>query len=162
VTIFDYLVLLVLACSVLISLLRGLVRELLSLASWIIAFIVANAYGEALAPMLPDVMPGESTKLIVAFIALFIGTRLLMALLTRAVEELVKASGLSLLDRALGAVFGLARGVVIVLVVVLLCATTQIPQQSFWKDALLSPLAEQAVALVKPHLPGQFMQHVHF
>ena len=54
-TIFDYLVLLVLGCSVVISMLRGLVRELLSLASWVIAFVVANAYGEALTPMLPDV-----------------------------------------------------------------------------------------------------------
>ncbi|MBB3211264.1 membrane protein required for colicin V production [Herbaspirillum sp. Sphag1AN] len=161
-TIFDYLVLLVLGCSIVISMLRGLVRELLSLASWIIAFVVANAYGEALTPMLPDVFPGESTRLIVAFIALFIGTRLLMALLTRAVEELVKASGLSLIDRALGAVFGLARGVVIVLVVVLLCGTTEIPQQPFWKNALFSPWAEQAIAVVEPHLPGQITQHVHF
>ena len=85
-----------------------------------------------------------------------------MGLLTRAVEELVKASGLTLIDRALGAVFGLARGVVIVLVVVLLCGTTEIPQQPFWKNAVFSPWAEQAIAVVEPHLPGQITQHVHF
>ena len=145
-----------------ISMLRGLVKEVLSLASWVIAFMAANAYGEALAPMLPDVIPGESTKLIVAFASLFIGARLLMGLLTGALTELVKASGMSLLDRALGAVFGMARGVVIVLALVLLCATTEIVQQPFWKNALLSPLAEQAVVLVMPYLPGQFAQHVHF
>ena len=161
-TIFDYLVLFVLICSVLISMLRGLVKEVLSLASWIIAFVVANAYGEALATMLPDVIPGESTKLIVAYIALFIGTRLLMALLSRAVQELVKASGLSLVNRGLGALFGLARGIVIVLVVVLLCGTTTIPQQPFWQDALLSPPAVRAAETVKPYLPDQFAQHVHF
>ena len=161
-TIFDYLVLLVLVCSVVISMLRGLVKELLSLAGWVIAFIVANAYGEALTPMLPDVFPGASTKLIVAFIALFIGTRLLMGLLSRALQELVKAGGLSLIDRALGALFGLVRGLLIVLAVVMLCATTSIPQQPFWKDALFSPWAEQAVVQIAPYLPGQLMQHVHF
>lgn len=161
-TIFDYLVLFVLVCSVLISMLRGLVKEVLSLASWIIALIVANAYGEALAAMLPDVIPGESTKLIVAFIVLVIGTRLLMGLLSRAITELVKATGLSLLDRTLGAVFGLARALVIVLTVVLLCGTTSIPQQAFWQDALLSPPAVRAAETVKPYLPGQFAQHVHF
>jgi membrane protein required for colicin V production len=162
VTIFDYLVFFVLICSVIISMLRGLVKEVLSLASWVIAFVVANAYGEALAAMLPDGIPGESTKLIVGFIALFIGTRLLMALLSRAVQEMVKASGLSLIDRSLGAVFGLARGVMIVLAVVLLCGTTSIPQQPFWKDALLSPQAVSAAETVKLYLPGQFAQHVHF
>lgn len=161
-TIFDYLVLLVLVCSVILSVLRGLVREVLSLASWVIAFVVANAYGEALATMLPEVIPGESTRLIVAFIALFIGTRLLMALVAKTVAELVKASGLSLIDRSLGAVFGLARGAVIVLAVVLLCGTTSIPEQAFWKEARLSPLAETAAQTVKPYLPGQFAQHVHF
>ena len=58
-TIFDYLILLVLVCSVVISTLRGLVKEVLSLASWIIALVVANAYGEALAKMLPDAIPGD-------------------------------------------------------------------------------------------------------
>jgi len=162
VTIFDYLVLLVLACSVVISMLRGLVREVLSLASWIIALVVANAYGEALAQMLPEVIPGESTRLIVGFIVLFIGTRLLMGLVTRAMSEVVKASGLSLIDRSLGAVFGLARGAVIVLAVVLLCGTTSIPQQPFWKEARFSSLAETAADTAKPYLPGQFAQHVHF
>ena len=161
-TIFDYLVLFILICSVVISTLRGLVREVLSLASWIIALVVANAYGEVLAKMLPEAIPGESTRLIVAFIALFIGTRLLMALLSRAVEELVKASGLSLVDRGLGGLFGLARGMVIVLALVLLCGMTSVPQQPFWKEALLSPLAVTAAETVQPYLPGQFAQHVHF
>lgn len=161
-TIFDYLVLLVLTCSVIISVLRGLVKEVLSLAGWVIAFVVANAYGEALASMLPDAIPGDSTRLIVGFIALFIGTRLLVALVGKAVEELVKASGLSLIDRTLGAIFGIARGAVIVLAVVLLCGTTSIPEQPFWKEARLSPLAEHAAQAVKPYLPGQFAQHVRF
>jgi membrane protein required for colicin V production len=78
VTIFDYLVLFILISSVLISTLRGLVKEILSLVGWVAAFVVANAFGAKLAPMLPSVIPGETVKLIVAFIALFLGVRVLM------------------------------------------------------------------------------------
>jgi len=162
VTIFDYLVLFVLICSVLISTLRGLVKEILSLASWVVALFVANAYGENLAELLPDVIPGNVTRLIVAFLALFIGVRLLMMLLSMALDGLIKASGLSIADRGLGGLFGLARGLVIVLAVVLVCGTTAIPQQPFWRKAIFSPLAETAANTALPFLPGAFAQHVKF
>jgi membrane protein required for colicin V production len=162
VTIFDYLVLLVLICSIVISTLRGLIKEILSLLSWIVSFFVANAYGEQLAKLLPDMIPGSSSRLIVAFITLFICARLLMALLTMAVDALVKASGLTIADRGLGGLFGFARGLVLVLAAVLLCGMTTIPQQPFWKNAVLSPLAETSARTVKPYLPGEFARHVKF
>jgi membrane protein required for colicin V production len=161
-TIFDYLVLFVLICSIVISMLRGLVKEILSLVSWIAAFLVANAYGEALAGMLPDLVAGRLMRLIVAFIVLFIGVRLLMALLSMAVEAAIKAGGLSLVDRGLGGLFGLARGLLIVLTTVLLCGMTDIPKQPFWKNALFSPLAETAAHTIHPFLPGDFSRHVRF
>lgn len=161
-TIFDYLVLFVLICSIVISTMRGLVKEILSLLSWVVSFFVANAYGESLSHLLPAMIPGTITRLIVAYIALFIGVRLLMMLLTLALDAVIKASGLSLADRGLGGLFGLGRGLVIVLSAVLLCGVTAIPKQAFWKEALLSPLAETAALTVKPFLPGEFSQHVHF
>lgn len=161
-TAFDFLVLFVLICSVVISTLRGLVKEILSLVSWIVSFVIANAYGEQLAVLLPEVVPGTLTRLMVAFVALFIGTRILMGLLSLAVEALVKAGGLTLADRGLGGLFGLGRGLVIVLTAVLLCGMTAIPSQPFWRDALFSPLAETAARTVKPFLPGDFAQYVQF
>lgn len=161
-TIFDYLVLFVLGASVVISTMRGLVREMLSLLGWVVAFVVANAYGAALAKLLPDVVPGEAIRLMLAFVVLFIGVRILMGLLTLAVDALVTASGLSLADRGLGGLFGLARGLVIVLAAVILCGMTSVPQQAFWKNALLSPLAEAGARTVKPYLPAAYAQHVQF
>lgn len=161
-TIFDFLVLFVLICSIIISTFRGLVKEVLSLVSWIAAFVVANAYGEDLASMLPDVISGNMMRLIVAFIALFLGVRLLMALLSLAVETMVKAGGLTVADRGLGGLFGLGRGIIIVLAVVLLCGMTSIPKQAFWKEALLSPLAETLALTVRPFLPGDIARHVNF
>jgi membrane protein required for colicin V production len=162
VTIFDYLVIFVLICSVVISTLRGLVREILSLAGWVVALVVANAYGENLAKLLPEVIPGNVARLIVAFLALFIGVRLLMMLLSMALEAVIKASGLGLVDHGLGVLFGVARGLVIVLAVVLVCGATAIPQQPLWRDAMLSPLAETAARTVIPYLPGQFASHLKF
>lgn len=161
-TLFDYLVLSVLLCSIVISTLRGLVKEILSLISWVVSLVVANAYGESLAKLLPEMIPGTLTRLIVAFVALFIGVRILMVLLTMAVESLVKAGGLTVADRGLGGLFGLGRGMIIVLTAVLLCGMTAIPRQPFWKDALLSPLAETAARTMKPFLPGDFARHVQF
>lgn len=161
-TIFDYLVIFVLAASVIISMMRGLVKEVLSLAGWVVAFVVANAYAAALAQMLPPVVPGEVLRLILAFIALFIGVRILMGLLALALGALLDAGGLSIVDRLLGAVFGLGRGLVIVLAAVILCGMTSLPRQAFWKDALLSPLAETGARTVKPFLPAAMAQHVNF
>lgn len=141
---------------------RGLVKEALSLLGWIVAFIVANAYGEQLATLLPDSVSGAPLRLIVAYVALFIGVRLLTMLLAKVLEGLVKAGGLTVADRGLGGLFGLARGMVIVLAVVLLCGMTAVPQQPFWKNALFSPLAETAARTVKPFLPNSFARQIRF
>ena len=161
-TIFDYLLLFILAASIIISTLRGLVREILSLVSWIVAFVVANMYGAQLAPLLPAMIPGEIVRLIVAFVGLFIGVRLLMGLLMMAIDALIKSSGLGLADRGLGGLFGLARGVVIVLAAVIVAGMTELPKQDFWTQAMFSPLAETGVRTVKPFLPGSLARHVNF
>ncbi|TFW18326.1 CvpA family protein [Duganella callida] len=161
-TIFDYLVIFVLAASVIISMMRGLVKEVLSLAGWVVAFVLANAYAAALAVMLPPVIPGEVLRLILAFVALFIGVKILAGLLAMVLGALLDAGGLSLLDRAAGAAFGLCKGLVIVLAAVILCGMTSMPQQDFWKHAVLSPYAEAGVHVLKPHLPAALAQHVNF
>lgn len=161
-TIFDYLVLFVLIASVVISTLRGLVKEILSLVGWVVAFVVANVYCAQLAPLLPEVIPGGSARLMGAFIVLFLGVRILMGLLSMAIGAVVAATGLSLADRGLGGLFGLARGIVIVLAGVILCGMTAIPQQAFWRDALLSPIAETGARTVKPFLPVAFAEHINY
>lgn len=161
-TVFDYLVLFIVGCSTLASLVRGVVKEILSLLSWVISLVCANLFADRLADMLPEGLPGHVTRLIVAFIALFIVVRLLMMLVMGAVDAMIRASGLGIADRTLGAVFGFARGIVIVLSGVIACGLTTMPQQPFWREAMLSPYAEQAAHAVKPLLPGNFAQHVKF
>jgi membrane protein required for colicin V production len=162
VTVFDYLVLFVLLSSVAVGLLRGLIKEVLSLGSWVVALIVANMYAEVLAPMLPDLIPGAMLRLIVAFIALFIGVKILMMLVGMLVDAVVKASGLTVADRVFGGLFGALRGAVFVLAAVIVCGMTSVPRQPFWKNAMLSPHAEAAARWVKPFLPDEIARHVQF
>jgi membrane protein required for colicin V production len=160
VTIFDYLILFILIASIVISMIRGLVKEVLSLLGWIVAFVVANAFGVQMAGLLPNILPGYATRLIVAFLILFIAVKLLMLLLTMLIESMVNAGGLSIADRGLGGLFGLARGLVIVLSGVLLCGMTAIPQQAFWKESLLQPVTVSIARTVMPFLPGAVVRHV--
>lgn len=161
-TLFDYLVLFILICSIVISTMRGLVKEMLSLVSWVVAFVVANTFSATVAGYLPDLFPGQMLRLIVAFIALFIGVRLLMSLLMMVVDAVLKASGLSLADRGLGGLFGLARGCILVLAAVMVCGMTSIPQQPFWRNALLSPIVVTSAQTVMPFLPASITRHVSF
>ena len=159
-TLFDYLVLFILIASVAVGAMRGLMKEMLSLAGWIIAFYAASAYGVKLAELIPLSEP--SVRLIVAFVGLFIGVRLLMWLLTMTLDSVIVASGLKPVDRSLGSLFGLARGAVIILAVMLVAGMTELPKQTFWQQAVLRPPLQTAALSIKPCLPDAYARYVKF
>jgi membrane protein required for colicin V production len=161
-TAFDYVVLAILVASIVVSVFRGLVKEVLSLFAWLAAFVVANAYGPWMAGLLPDSIPGLTLRLTIGFAILFIGTLLLAALVNRAIAHIVTASGLKVVDRGLGGLFGFARGLLIVLTLAILAGLTGLPREPVWRDAVLSPVIESAVRTVKPWLPETWARHVHF
>ena len=161
-TVFDYTVLLIVGVSILISVMRGLVREALALVGWVAAIWVAVNYAVPLAPLLPDAVPNETLRLLAAFVALFLATLLLATLFSIALSELVKKLGMGAVDRGLGALFGLARGLLIVLVMVLLAGMTPLPHQAFWRNAMLSAPFEAFVMVVKPWLPEQLAKRINY
>ena len=161
-TLFDYVALSIIAASMVISLMRGLVREILSLLAWIAAFVVASFWARDMAALLPAAIPGDPLRLVVGFIILWVGTLFLGGLLAAAVALLIRGAGLGVPDRGLGAVFGLVRGVVIVLFLVVLAGFSALPQQPFWRHALLAPWAERSVRAVKPYLPDTWARYVRY
>ncbi len=161
-TVFDYAALLIVGFSVLLSVMRGAVREVLALLSWVVAFWVANIYTVQLAPLLPNGIPDESLRLLAAFVILFLVALLLMSLLTIAMSELVKTIGLGLLDRGLGALFGLARGGLIVMVLVLLAGLTSVPRQRYWRNAMFSAPLEALAMNLKPWLPEGLSRRINY
>jgi membrane protein required for colicin V production len=162
VTVFDYVVLGIIGVSMLLSLMRGFVREFLGLASWVVATLVARVYAVDIAVMLPASIPNQGLRLVAAFAIVFLGILLIASLLAIAISELFKQVGLGWLDRGLGAFFGLARGVLIVGVLVLLGGMTSLPQEPRWRNAMFSAPLEAMVMVTIPWLPQEMTKHIKY
>ena len=164
-TVFDYIVLTILIASIVVSMVRGLVREVLSLVAWLAAFVVANRWGTDMAALLPaavPAVPAGTVRLVAGFALLFVGTLLLVGLVNLAIAHIIDVAGLKVVDRGLGGLFGFARGGLIVMTLVILAGLTGLPKQPLWRNALLAPIAETAVHTVKPWLPDDWARHVNF
>ena len=161
-TVFDYAVLAIVLFSVLISVIRGLVREILALIAWAAAFIVASVFAVDIAGLLAPEVPDERLRLLGAFVGVFLAVLLLMSLFGLLVSKLVKNAGLGLEDRMLGGVFGLTRGVLIVTVLVLGAGLTALPRQPEWRDALLRGPFEALAGHIKSWLPTSLAQRITY
>lgn len=161
-TAFDYCVLAILVVSILLSVARGVVREILSLVSWIVAFMVANSFTAGFEPMLPSVISGETLRLLLAFAALFLTTLLALGLITMLMSALVRTVGLGFADRFFGSLFGFVRGLLVVLIVVLAAGFTALPQEPFWRKAVLSQPLETVAMMVLPWLPQDLSRRINY
>lgn len=161
-TLLDYAVLAIIGFSILLSVIRGLVREVVALAAWAIAFVVAYLFGGQLAALMPVEIPGEELRWLAGFATLFFLVLLVMSLVAIALSQLVKSAGLSVEDRVLGAVFGLARGLALVMMLVLIAGATPLPQQPVWREAMLRPLLERIALGIKGWLPPALGQHIKY
>lgn len=112
----DWVIIVVLSVSTLLSVWRGFAREAISLAAWVAAFVVANLFVDQMATLLATWISNITGRYVAAYAILFVGTLMLGSLLGMLARQLVKVTGLSVLDRLLGTVFGFARGVILILV----------------------------------------------
>lgn len=121
-TIVDIIVLGIIALSCLFGGMRGLVKEALSLGFWIAAIILAGMFSADVADMMTGLIDSASVRKIAAFVLIFIATVFAGALIGNLISKVTAAIGLKAVDRALGALFGIVRGVVIVTVIIMLTA----------------------------------------
>jgi len=161
-TAFDYIVLAVLGFSIILSVMRGLVKEVLSILTWFVAFYVGRTYTDQMLPLIPTDIPSESLRTLAAFLVLFLATLLLATLLAIAISAIFKKIGLGWLNRILGAVFGAFRGVLIVCILVLLAGMTEMPKDARWKNAMFSAPIEALVVSLLPWLPDGISKHVKY
>ena len=143
----DWAVVAVVGLSTLLSLLRGFTREALSLLGWIAAFVLAYIFAGELASRMTGLISNITARYIAAWLLLLVAVLLLTGLVSMLVTQMVRATGLGTLDRLLGTIFGFARGVIIVLVLVFLVRELLPPRDQVWLyqaqlmpqiDALLS------------------------
>ena len=130
----DWVIVVVLVVSILLSLWRGFMREALSLAGWVAAFLVANLFVDQMATLLADAIDNITGRYVAAYAMLFVGTLIVSTVVAYLAGQLIKATGLSVFDRLLGTVFGFARGVILILVCVFVLRQLVAPSDLLWLD----------------------------
>ena len=157
----DYTVIAVLVVSIAWGIWRGLVHEVLSLVGWILAFVVGNLFAMPLAERFPAAMRPE-LRVVVAFVLIFVGTLVVAALLGAFFTKFIKVSVLHSLNRWLGALFGLLRGLLIVVVLAMVAGLTSLPRKPDWTDSASGYSLAQTVIQLKPWLPAAFAQRLRY
>jgi len=158
----DIAVLAIVLLSTLISLIRGFVKEAISLATWVLAIWVSLKYTPFVSGHLVELVDVPSLRLGIAGLILFISTLIVGALVNYIIGQLVDKTGFSGTDRTLGAVFGVLRGVLVVALVVILAGLTPIPQDPWWKQSYLLPKIQDKVIMYKAYLPEQIAENFDF
>jgi len=158
----DYFILAIIGISALLSLWRGFFKEALSLISWLAALWVAMLYFDELGRYLARWIDTPSVRGAVAFVMLFVGTVMVGGVVSFLVGKLVEKSGLTATDRALGVVFGVARGVVIVAVLVMLAGLTSVPQDPWWHESLLLGHFQDMAMWLRSFLPANMAENIQF
>ncbi len=151
----DLCLLAVLLASVVVGLVRGFVFELMSLAGWVVAWFGAQWAAPQLAPVLPVAAPGSALNLGAAFALCFLGALVIWGLLARLVRLLLHATPLSLVDRGLGAGFGLLRGGVLLLALATVLTLTPAAQSPAWQQSQGARWLGLSLKALKPLLPDQ-------
>ena len=156
----DWALLAVLLLSALLGLWRGLVYEVLSLAVWVLAFVLAQAYAAPVGAWLPVHGFSEPLRLAAGFAAVFVGAAFAGGLLAWLVKKLVESVGLRPVDRILGGAFGLARGMVILLGLAVVVSMTPLQSQERWRDSPVAGLLSGTLHAIKPLLPEAVARHL--
>jgi membrane protein required for colicin V production len=156
----DFAVIGILLLSMLLGLWRGLICEVLSLVGWPIAIVLSKLTGDSFAPLLP--IEQEEVRIATAYALVFAATLIASGILARLIARMLKAMGSDWTDRAMGGLFGILRGGLVVLVLVWLAGLTHLPEQRFWHSSLTGRTLEDVALLTKTWLPDNIGQRIHY
>ena len=144
----DYVLLSIIAISMLVGLLRGFVKEAFALAVWVAAFLIAFQFSGSATDLLTEHVSLPSARTAIAFGGLFLGVLVIGGLLTFLMGQLVEKTGLSGTDRLMGGIFGALRGVLLLVVLIIVAGFTPVTQDPWWHTSIfiqsLLPLADWA------------------
>ena len=150
---FDFVLLAILAISVVLGLLRGLLKEVLSLVAYASAFLAAIWWGPTVSDWSGQWISQPFVSMALAYLGVFIAVLLSIGFVNMALSALLSKTGLTPADHGLGAMFGLLRGVLFVLILVILAGYTPLPEESWWKNAMFSKQVVGVVQQIKLRLP---------
>ena len=152
-TVVDVVVIFVIFLSALFSLLRGFVKEAISLATWIIAIWLAATFAPQLADALPSNIESEAARQAIGFGVLFVLTLMVGTLVNLLVSQVVKKTGLSGADRIFGVFFGVLRGGLIIIVFVIIGGMTPMHDTDWWQSSTLLQWFESTAIVIQEYIP---------
>lgn len=150
----DWLFVAVLVVTGLTGLMRGLIREALGLAAWVVALLAARLLAEPVADLLAGVIDNPDGRLVLAFILVIFAVILLCGIVIHVMHAAVEWVGMGVLNRVTGAVFGMAKGAAILVLATILVSLTPLAQLQAWQEAELRPTFEQLRDWALSHLEG--------
>lgn len=156
----DWIFAVVLLGSLILGAWRGLVYEVLSVLSWIAAFVLAQWFAPDVAQLLPMSGAGETVRYAAGFVLVFVLAVLAGGLLTVLIKKLFAVAGLQPVDRALGAAFGLVRGVVLLLAATVVIGMTPLQSGQWWQESVGAGLTTAALKGLKPVVPQEFGKYL--
>ncbi len=156
----DWILIGVLVASMLMGAWRGLVFEVLSLLGWVVSFFVAQWFAQDVAAWLPMGESAGALRYAAGFVIVFIAAVFSCGLLTSLAKKLIEAIGLRPADRALGAIFGVLRGVVLLLAVAVVAGLTPVGSAPWWQESQAAPVLAEVLKGLKPALPEEFSRHL--
>ena len=156
----DGIFLPVLLISLVVGAWRGLVYEILSVANWIAAFVLAQWFAPAAAQWLPLSGASEVVRYAAAFVLVFVAALFAGGLVAFLLRKLVAAVGLRPVDRVMGAAFGLVRGVVVLLALTVVVGMTSMGRGPWWQESTGASIAATVLQGLKPVLPQEFGKYL--
>ena len=152
----DWILIAVLAASMLLGVLRGLVYEVLSVMGWIAAFLLAQWLAPDVAEKLPMQNSGEALRYAAAFVLVFIASVFLAGLISALMKKIISVVGLRPVDRMLGAIFGLFRGLILLLAISVVVNMTALQESDWWLESQGGPMLMTLLKGLRPMLPEKF------
>lgn len=156
----DWMALALVLASLLLGAWRGLLYEAFSLGGWVLAYFVARAAAGPLGQVLPVGDPDGTLRYVAAFVLIFIVVAFASGMVAQGARSTARALGMRPADRVFGALFGVARGVLLLLVAAAVIHLLALDQEPWWRDALVSPGLHQGLLHLKPLLPGLLGQYI--
>ncbi len=156
----DWICLGVLSLSLVVGLWRGLVFEVLSLLAWVLAFVVAQWFAADVARRLPMSGAAESLKFAAGFALVFIATAFAGGLVATLIKKLVAAVGLRVVDRALGGLFGVLRGMVLLLAFAVVAGMTSFRGTELWRESQAASALTAVLKSLQPLVPGEYEKYL--
>lgn len=158
----DYAIIGLISISLIIGLFRGLIREAFALVTWGVAFWIGLTFSTPFAVLLENLITDPSIRMVAAFTSLFLLTLVVGAIINSLLSVLIRKTGLTGTDRLAGLIFGIGRGVIIIVMLVMLAGLTPLPESLWWKESQLIPHFQALAVWLKLHMPESMASYLNY